>query len=85
MSLAEITANDPGQQGPLYAFGNLVDQLSSGLALALIPLFLLLGRSTAEPFGPLGVRLLAPAAGIFLLAAFFTFEQYKIDELNKPN
>lgn len=68
--IAEITADAPGQQGPLYAFGNLVDQLSSGLALAIIPLFMILGRNTAEPTG---IRLLAPAGALFLLAAFWVW------------
>lgn len=85
----EITASDPSvtpEQAPerqrsLYAFGNLVDQLSSGLALAIIPLFLLLGHSLSDPAGPLGVRLLGPAAGLFLLASFVVFGHYKI---NKP-
>lgn len=74
---AEITAGDPGKQGALYAFGNIIDQLSSGLALAIIPFFLLLGRSQPDP---LGIRLLGPAGGLFLLAAFLVFGWYKIDK-----
>lgn len=83
--VAEITADDPQQQGPLYAFGNLVDQLASGLALALIPFFMILGRSLADPLGPLGIRLLAPAGSIFLLAAFYVFGRYKINQFSKLN
>ena len=78
---AEITAGDPDQQGPLYAFGDLVDQLSSGLALAIIPFFLLWGRSVSDPLGPLGIRLLGPAGGLFLLASFWVFGHYKINRL----
>jgi Na+/melibiose symporter-like transporter len=77
----EITTGNPDQQGPLSAFGDLVDQLSSGLALAIIPFFLLLGRSLSDPLGPLGVRLLGPAGGLFLLASFLVFGHYKINRL----
>ena len=82
--IAEITADTPNWQGPLYAFGNLVDQLSSGVALALIPFFLLLGRSSLDPGGPLGVRLLAIAGGIALIASFGVFGHYKINKYD-PN
>ena len=78
---AEITADDPDRQGPLYAFGNLVDQLSSGLALAILSFVLLLGRSLSDPLGPLGVRLLGPIGGIFLLASFWVFGRYEIKKL----
>ena len=70
---AEIDGND------YTIFGNLVDQLASGTALVIIPFFLLLGRSQAEPQGPLGVRLLGLAGGAFLLAAFVVFGKFKVD------
>lgn len=72
--IAEITADAPGQQGPLYAFGNLVDQFSSGLALAFISFFMLFGYTTIKSDG---IRLLAPAGAIFLLAAFFVWGRYQ--------
>lgn len=83
--IAEITANDSTQQSSLYAFGNLIDQLSSGLALAIIPFFLLFGRSLVDLSGPLGVRMLAPAGALFLLAAFFVFGGYKINKSGRLN
>jgi len=78
--VAEITVDTPNWQGPLYAFGNLVDQLSSGLGLTLIPFFLLLGHSSLNPGGPLGVRLLAIAGGIVLIVSFGVFGHYKINK-----
>lgn len=83
--VAEIIADSPEQQGPLYAFGNLVDQLASGLALAIIPFFMILGRGTTDPTGPLGILLLAPMGAAFLLAAFFVFGHYKVNNTRKLN
>jgi glycoside/pentoside/hexuronide:cation symporter, GPH family len=71
---AQIGAEDQS------AFGNLVDQLASGLALAIIPFFLLLGRSQFDPGGPLGVRLLGPLGGIFLLGAVLVFGRYTAEK-----
>lgn len=74
---AEIIAGDPQKQSSLYAFGNLIDQFSSGLALAIIPFFLLVGRSMSDAAGPLGVRWLALAGSLFLLASFGVFGFYR--------
>jgi GPH family glycoside/pentoside/hexuronide:cation symporter len=68
--------------GDQSAFGNLIDQLASGMALAIIPLFLLLGRSQFDLHGPLGVRLLGPAGSLFLLTAFLVFGWYKVEKKN---
>jgi len=78
---AEITdwdAQRSGQrrEGMFYAFWGLLDQLASGLGLAVIPLFLLLGRSAASPHGPLGVRLLGAFGGLLLFLAFLIFRRY---------
>jgi hypothetical protein len=48
------------------------------LASALLPLFLLLGRSNTDPHGPLGVRLLGLASGLAMFAAFLVFRKYNI-------
>jgi len=79
--IAEITDIDEqhtGQrrEGSFYSVWGLLNQVSSGLGLAIIPLFLLLGRSQSDPHGPLGVRLLGVAGGLILLAAFWIFRQY---------
>lgn len=71
---AEITAGNEAQQNALYAFGNLIDQLFSGLALAIIPFFLVLGNSMANP---IGIKLLGPLGGLFLLVSFVMFGYYK--------
>jgi GPH family glycoside/pentoside/hexuronide:cation symporter len=79
--IAEITDIDEKQtgqrrEGSFYSVWGLLNQVSSGLGLAIIPLFLLLGRSQSDPHGPLGVRLLGAAGGLILLAAFWIFRQY---------
>jgi len=79
--LAEITDADArvtGQrrEGSYYGALGVMDQVSSGLASALLPLFLLLGRSNTDPHGPLGVRLLGLASGLAMFAAFLIFRKY---------
>ncbi len=82
--IAEITDHDErvtGQrrEGSFYSVWGLLNQVSSGLGLAIIPLFLLLGRSQTDPQGPLGVRLLGLAGGLMLLASLWVFRQYQPD------
>jgi glycoside/pentoside/hexuronide:cation symporter, GPH family len=64
------------REGSFYAFWGLLDQLSSGIGSALLPLFLLLGRSNTDPHGPIGVRLLGGIGGLLLLVGFLIFRQY---------
>ncbi len=78
---AEITDLDEvrtGQrrQGSFYAFWGVLDQLASGLASGVLPLFLLLGSSRADPLGPLGIRILGVFGGLLLLGAFLVFQRY---------
>jgi Na+/melibiose symporter-like transporter len=80
--IAEITDEDGIQtgrrrEGSFYSVWGLLNQASSGLGMAIIPLFLLLGRSKSDPHGPLGVRLLGLLGGIFLLISYMIFQQYK--------
>ena len=87
---AEITDNDEiltGQrrEGSFYSVWGLLNQVSSGLAAGLIPLFLLLGRSKLEPQGPLGVRLLGLAGGVLLFASFWIFRQYKLEPITESH
>ncbi len=82
---AEITDHDElltGQrrEGSFYSVWGLLNQVASGLAAGIIPLFLLLGRSQLDPNGPLGVRLLGLASGILLLISFLIFGQYKLEK-----
>ena len=81
--LAEITDADAqvtGQrrEGSYYGALGVLDQVSSGLASSLLPLFLLLGRSHTDPNGPLGVRFLGIAGGLVMFAAFLIFRKYKM-------
>ena len=78
---AEITdldekATGQRREGAIYAIWGLLDQLAAGVASAALPLFLLLGRSADDPRGPLGIRLLGLAGGIFLFLAYLVFRQY---------
>jgi len=76
--VTDLDAQQTGQRraGSFYAMWGLLDQLASGFALALLPLFLLLGRSALSPHGPLGVRILGLVGGGLLLAGFFIFRAY---------
>ena len=83
--IAEITDEDEvrtghRREGSFYSVWGLLNQASSGLGMALIPLFLLLGRSKSDPQGPLGVRLLGLAGGILLLISFWVFRYYKLEK-----
>jgi glycoside/pentoside/hexuronide:cation symporter, GPH family len=80
--IAEITDEDEVQtghrrEGSFYSVWGLLNQAASGLGMAIIPLFLILGRSKSDPHGPLGVRLLGLLGGIFLFIAYVIFQQYK--------
>jgi len=78
---AEITDHDEAltgqrREGAYYATWGLLDQAINGVASAVLPLILLLGRSRADPRGPLGVRLVGPLSGVLMLAAFLIFREY---------
>ncbi len=45
----------------------------------MIPLFLLLGRSQADPHGPLGVRFSGMAAGVPLFVSAGVFQRYQLE------
>lgn len=80
---AEITDHDEtltGQrrEGTYYATWGLLGQVVSGTAAALLPLLLLLGRSSSDPHGPLGVRMVGVVGGAMMLAAFLLFLRYPL-------
>jgi len=86
--LAEIADADErltGQrrEGSYYSVWGLANQVSSGVATAAIPIFLLLGRGQFEPQGPLGVRLLGLAGGLLLFASFWIFSRSGLKK-NEP-
>ena len=88
--IAEITDYDErltGQrrEGSFYSVWGLLNQVSSGFGLAVIPLFLMLGRSRTDPQGPLGVRLLGLAGGLILLLAFWVFRQYRSEGIKNAH
>jgi GPH family glycoside/pentoside/hexuronide:cation symporter len=80
---AEITDYDEtltGQrrEGTYYATWGLLDQVINGVAAALLPLLLLLGRSRSDPHGPLGVRIVGVVGGVLMLVAFLIFMRYPL-------
>ena len=88
--IAEITDYDEhltGQrrEGSFYSVWGFLNQAASGLGLAIIPLFLLLGRSKLDPQGPLGVRLLGLFGGVLLLISFWVFRYYKLGKSEQTN
>ncbi|HAV76670.1 MAG TPA: hypothetical protein DCX53_04870 [Anaerolineae bacterium] len=66
------------REGSYYSVWAMLNQVSSGVATAVIPLFFLFGRSQVDPQGPLGVRLLGLLGGVLLLIAFWVFRNYKL-------
>lgn len=80
---AEITDEDErltGQrrEGSYYAVWGLLDQVINGLAAAMLPLVLLLGRSQHDPRGPLGVRMVGVIGGLLMFAGFIVFQRYPL-------
>jgi GPH family glycoside/pentoside/hexuronide:cation symporter len=80
---AEITDYDEtltGQrrEGAYYSAWGLLDEVINGVALTLLPLVLLLGRSHSDPHGPLGVRMVGVLGGLMLFAAFLIFLRYPL-------
>ncbi len=71
------------REGSYYAMWGVFDQLCSGLAVSLLPLLLLFGRSRLDPHGPLGVRLVGVVGGALLIGAFFIFKGYPSSEGNE--
>jgi GPH family glycoside/pentoside/hexuronide:cation symporter len=84
---ADITDYDQrmtGQQreGSYYAVWGIFDQLCSGLAVSLLPLLLLFGRSQADSHGPLGVRMVGILGGALLIVAFLIFRRFPSSEVS---
>ncbi len=85
---AEITDYDEtvtGQrrEGAYYSAWSLLDQVVNGLAGAVLPLLLILGRSRTDINGPLGVRLTGLIGGVLLLAAFLIFQRYPLKHFSR--
>ncbi len=81
---AEITDYDEAitgqrREGAYTAIWGLLDQVINGLAMSLLPIVLLLGRSRTDPNGPLGVRMIGALGGLMMLVAFFIFRRYPLD------
>lgn len=70
------------REGSYYAVWGVFDQLCSGLAVSLLPLLLLFGRSQMDSHGPLGVRLVGIVGGGLLIAAFLIFRKFPDLEAN---
>lgn len=66
------------REGIYYATWGVLDQVINGVVAALLPLFLLLGRSRYDPNGPLGVRMVGVLGGILLFIGFLIFMHYPL-------
>lgn len=80
---AEITDYDAmltGQrrEGAYYSAWGLLDEVVNGMAMTLLPLVMLLGRSRSDPYGPLGVRMVGIIGSVMLIAAFAIFLRYPL-------
>ncbi|GAP15070.1 Na+/melibiose symporter [Longilinea arvoryzae] len=73
------------REGSYYAMWGVFDQLCSGLAVSLLPLLLLFGRSQLDPHGPLGVRLVGIVGGGLLIGAFLIFRKFPVLEGNEKD
>jgi GPH family glycoside/pentoside/hexuronide:cation symporter len=71
------------REGSYYAVWGIFDQLCSGLAVSLLPLLLLFGRSQTDSHGPLGIRLVGFVGGALLIGAFFIFRKFPDLETGK--
>jgi len=84
---AEVTDHDAAltgqrREGTYYATWGLLDQVINGVVLGALPLLLTLGRSRADPRGPLGVRLVGAIGGCMFLIAFLIFTRYPLGKQN---
>jgi GPH family glycoside/pentoside/hexuronide:cation symporter len=82
---AEITDYDEmltgrRREGTYYASWGFLDQVIQGLAAAMLPLILLLGRSRSDPRGPLGVRFIGLLGGMIMMIGFFVFLRYPLKQ-----
>ena len=78
---ADITDDDAGNTGSqragmFYGAQNLVEKLASSVTPLLFALLLLAGDSASDP---LGVRLVGPAAGLFVLLGYLSFRRYRLE------
>ncbi|MGC9347306.1 MAG: MFS transporter [Anaerolineae bacterium] len=80
---AEITDYDEEltgerREGIYYATWGFLDQVTQGVAAAVLPLILFLGRSHTDPQGPVGVRVVGLLGGALMLMAFLIFLKYPL-------
>jgi putative effector of murein hydrolase LrgA (UPF0299 family) len=59
-----------------YGAQNLVEKLASAVTPLLFALLLLAGDSASDP---LGIRLVGPAAGLFVLLGYLSFRGYRLE------
>lgn len=72
------TVTGQRREGIYFAVMKFLDQIFSGIASLLLPLFLLLGRSQSSQQGPLGVRLIGLVAGVLMFIGFLIFLRYPL-------
>lgn len=81
--VADIVDEDARQigqrrEGAFYAASEFIERIVYGIAGALLPLILLLGRTSAGAYGALGIRIVSVVSGAFLLGAYLLFRHYPL-------
>ncbi|MBT3389575.1 MAG: MFS transporter [Chloroflexi bacterium] len=66
------------REGLYYSVIKVLEQIFSGLAMVLLPVILLLGRSRTAPQGPLGVRMVGVVSGVLIGVGFLIFLRYPL-------
>lgn len=65
------------REATYYGAQNFVEQTATAIALPAVLLLLLLGRTAEDP---LGIRLIGPVAGFFVLLGYLTFRRYPLPD-----
>jgi GPH family glycoside/pentoside/hexuronide:cation symporter len=78
----EILRTGHRREATYYGAQNFVERSATAIGQPTVLLLLLLGRTTADP---LGIRLVGPVAGLFVLVGWLVFRSYDLpDELPEP-
>jgi GPH family glycoside/pentoside/hexuronide:cation symporter len=69
------------REATYYGAQNFVERTATAIALPTVLLLLLFGRTTDDP---LGIRLVGPAAGAFVLVGYLIFRRYELPDSVRP-
>ncbi len=69
------------REGVYFAVMKVLEEIFTGIAVALLPMVLLLGRSQSSPNGPLGVQITGAVGGAMMLIGYLFFTKMRKDKL----